>query len=76
MTPPRSQEGTPAASTALVPVDTSSCPACGAAAGAVTVLEPQLVRHGGYGATRRTEVAVCSVACGWSRISNVTEVRP
>jgi hypothetical protein len=68
-----------AGSKALVPLEAGVCPACGCATERLTFGEPQMFRHGGYGATRETVVEVCSapvVVCRWSLVRSVTEVRP
>ncbi len=59
----------------LVVVDPAVCPACTSPTATVTIDEPAIVRHGGYGATRTTTVAFCS-DCGWSLVRNVTETNP
>jgi predicted RNA-binding Zn-ribbon protein involved in translation (DUF1610 family) len=60
---------------ALVPVDTTACPDCGETLDPSITDEPALVRHGGYGAMRRTIRDACG-ACGWSIVRSVTEVHP
>jgi hypothetical protein len=51
------------------------CPECEGGLEATIVMEPALVRIGGYGATRKTTLQGCR-ACGWTRTIEVTEVRP
>lgn len=64
-------------STDLVALDPAVCPDCGAATVPMTVHEPALLRHGGYGATRRTITMRCvGVRCSWSMETDVTEVNP
>ena len=64
-------------SNALVPLDPTSCPLCGHRVVELSFDEPALIRGGGYGATRRTTVAVCMAErCRWHVTRNVTEVRP
>jgi hypothetical protein len=63
-------------SRALVPWTPGRCPDCaGDELRQVTVAEPTLFRHGGYGATRATTVDVCG-GCGYRRTVNVTELSP
>ena len=62
-------------SRALVPWTPGRCPDCaGSELRPVTVAEPTLFRHAGYGATRETVVEVCR--CGYRRTVRTTEVRP
>lgn len=64
-------------SLALVHVPTdSSCPRCGQPTHDETFWEPALLRHGGYGATRRTITRTCTGDCPWSVTVEVTEERP
>ncbi len=68
-------------SRAVVPLDPSTCPNCGAAVQTVCVEEPTLFRHGGYGATRRTTSRLCVRAlarqgCRFGLTADVTEVNP
>lgn len=61
----------------LVTIPAHLCPACGAEVELVVFAEPGLVRHGGYGATRRTVIRLCrSPGCDWSLVSSVDETRP
>jgi len=63
------------ASTALVPVSSDLCPACGQ--GLVEQIEETdaLFRHAGYGATAQTIRAYCR-ECSWQMVRSQTEVRP
>jgi hypothetical protein len=60
---------------ALLPIDPDACPQCGSGALKWTVHQPALLRHGGYGGTRRTVEVVCG-ECGWSLTREVSEVAP
>jgi len=64
-----------AGSRALVPIDRSACPMCGGALHEVTMDQPALFRHGGYGATTETHSVFC-LPCGWGLTVSTTEVRP
>lgn len=59
---------------ALVALDRDRCPRDGATLEQVTWYEPALIRHGGYGATRKTVQKLCP-ACGWSIVAERSEVR-
>lgn len=63
---------------ALVPVDTSACPACGAPTAEKSAHEDALLRHGGHGATRTTRIVHCSRSpgCPWVLAAEVGETRP
>lgn len=69
-------------SRSLVPLDPAACPSCAGLTTTVTVAEPPLFRHGGYGAVRQTTSRVClaTVAgtsrCGWRVTTDVSEVNP
>jgi hypothetical protein len=66
-------------SRAVVPIERGACPACGAPPVEVVFGEPQMFRHGGYGATRETVVDVCTappLVCRWTLVRSVTEIRP
>lgn len=78
--PPKKKRWT--GSRALVPVEPGVCPVCGTELVTERLHEPALIRHGGYGATRRTERAYCphkhpdGTLCGWVLLREVTEERP
>lgn len=57
-----------------VPVDPACCPDCGTPLDVMTVTEAPLLRHGGYGAARRSVTRRCR--CGWALIAEVEEQRP
>jgi hypothetical protein len=59
----------------LATVDPDVCPECSNRLETMYVSEPAIVRHGGYGATRRTSVRYC-VVCPYSRHAETSEVRP
>lgn len=59
----------------LVQLDASSCPECDGTLVEHIADEPALLRHGGYGATRRTRRRSC-VQCGWSLTVERGEVHP
>lgn len=62
-------------STALVPWTPGKCPQCaGEGLETLTLGEPALFRHGGYGATRETVLELH--ACGYRREVRTTEVNP
>lgn len=58
----------------LVAIPADRCPACGAGTHDTPVEQPALLRHGGYGATRRTVLRSCR--CGWMLLAEVSEVWP
>lgn len=64
--------------TDIVLVDRRRCPSCRGEVIESTIDEPALLRHGGYGATKRTRFLYCEnlLRCGWSLVADVTEVRP
>ncbi len=63
--------------TGLVALDSTLCPNCAAPVSLLTVLEPALLRGGGYGATRKRVLARCSeLRCGYPHEREVSEVRP
>lgn len=59
---------------ALIPLDPTVCPACGAPCEVEMTAQPALIRGCGYGATRTTTVRWCP--CGWTLTADVTETRP
>jgi hypothetical protein len=62
---------------ALVAIDPGVCPACSTELVETALHEPALIRHGGYGATRRTVDVYCPRDdCRWSMQREVSEVRP
>lgn len=61
--------------TALICLDPSLCPECSTSLDSLVQDEPALLRHGGYGATRRTTFGRCG-GCGWVILASVEEVRP
>jgi hypothetical protein len=66
-----------AASTELVRVEPGRCPACGAPTERDVVQEQPLLRHGGYGAARRTVTESCSrTTCHWWLTCDISEERP
>lgn len=65
------------AGSALVQVEVGRCPACGTSTHREVVQEQPLVRHGGYGAARRTVTEHCPNAkCRWWLTTDVSEERP
>ena len=58
----------------LVVRDPAVCPDCGGGLERLTVGEPPLLRHGGYGALLRTVVRWCR--CGYRLVVDRSEVRP
>lgn len=59
----------------IVLLDRHLCPACRRPTEDETVDAPALIRHGGYGATRRTVARHCK-HCGWACLVEVSEVNP
>jgi endogenous inhibitor of DNA gyrase (YacG/DUF329 family) len=59
----------------LATTDPARCPACGAEVTDEQVDQPALIRHGGYGATRRTVTRHCP-GCGYSLNHTTSETRP
>jgi hypothetical protein len=59
----------------LATFDPSQCPECGADLGHEQVDQPALIRHAGYGATRRTITRHCT-ECSYSLKHVITETRP
>lgn len=59
----------------MVPIVRDRCPDCGGELSTITVEQPAIVRHGGYGATRVHSIRKC-VDCGWSLHEETSEVRP
>jgi rRNA maturation protein Nop10 len=59
----------------LITIDPDTCPVCGSELGLEQVDQLPLVRHGGYGAARRTITRHCP-DCGYSLNHVVTETRP
>lgn len=65
------------ATRALVLIDRSLCPACGAPTQEVRLLQPALFLFGGYGATRSSTAVACTGRhCTWAMTTEVTEIRP
>ena len=60
---------------ALVPLDPDTCPRCDSELRHVASDQPALLRHGGYGADRRSEMSTCP-ACGFEGASTIGETRP
>jgi len=64
----------------LVAISLHACPSCGCPIGTQTVETPALLRHGGYGATRRVVMLYCwfygPARCNWRMVKEITEVRP
>lgn len=58
----------------LVRTEVGRCPRCGDAVQREVLEEPALVRHGGYGATRRSVREHCP--CGFSLLVEESEVKP
>jgi hypothetical protein len=59
----------------LTPLPPELCPDCGEVlADDIAWEEPALLRHGGYGATRRTVRRCCP--CGWALVVERSEIRP
>ena len=63
------------ASKELVCIEPGRCPSCGVATVREIVQEQPLLRHGGYGAARRTVTDHCPT-CNWWLTSDVSEERP
>jgi hypothetical protein len=69
-------------SRALVPLDPAACPSCAGMVTTVTVAEPPLFRHAGYGGVRETTSRVCVASlrresgCRWGMTAVVTEANP
>ncbi len=61
-------------SMSLVPVDLDGCPARGARLTVMTVAQPALLFHGGYGETTATRTLICP--CGWDLEHTVTSEAP
>jgi hypothetical protein len=57
-----------------VAVDPTRCPDCGRPLMVDATEQPALLRHGGYGATRRTVARLCP--CGWHLVASIGEVAP
>lgn len=61
----------------LVTREVGRCPACGEPTEREVMTEEPLLRHGGYGAARRTVTEHCpALACSWFLLSEVAEDRP
>lgn len=60
---------------ALERLNPARCPECQDKLQAETVGEPALFFHGGYGALRQTSTLHCPT-CGWTMVSEISEVRP
>lgn len=62
---------------AIVLVERDHCLRCGSEdLEKIVVGQLPLLRHGGYGAVRQTTITLCNEPCGWSFVSDITEVRP
>jgi len=61
-------------SRALVPFPADACPSCGSAVYTLSVSQPALFRHAGYGADLRSTIRRC--LCGWGLEAQRQEVRP
>ncbi|MCI0635548.1 MAG: hypothetical protein L0206_16785 [Actinobacteria bacterium] len=59
----------------LAVVDPDVCPECGGRLETLAVGQPALIRHGGYGATRRTAVRFCTT-CPYALSTETSEARP
>jgi hypothetical protein len=59
----------------LVTLDPALCPTCGAVLSTGSWDEPALLRHGGYGASRRTTARYCG-NCSFVLIAEQCEARP
>jgi hypothetical protein len=59
----------------LVTIPTDVCPDCGAATLVMSWAEDALLRHGGYGETRRTTATRCG-NCGTEISREITSERP
>ena len=59
----------------LVPLDRHACPDCAQPLGHLVIWQRALLRHAGYGATRRSVVRRCP-ACGWHLEAEQSEVTP
>ena len=65
------------ASASLVRIEVGRCPSCGSSTEREQVKEEPLLRHGGYGAARRTITESCSnPTCRWWLTTDVSEERP
>lgn len=62
------------ATVSLVPLRLDACPSCDGVLDVEHVTQGVLLRHGGYGAERRTSTVHC--VCGWSLLREVSEQRP
>lgn len=73
----RHAEKAKAASAELVTIEPGRCPSCGAATVREAVQEQPLLRHGGYGAARRTVTEHCeNHYCRWWLTTDISEERP
>lgn len=61
-------------SRALVVLAPDACPSCGGPLDVESVDQRPLLRHGGYGAAKRTTMRHCR--CGWRMQSESSEVKP
>lgn len=61
-------------SRSLVVLPPDACPECGSGLDEETVDQRPLLRHGGYGAAKRTTMRHCR--CGWRMQSESSEVKP
>lgn len=59
----------------LVPVAADACPTCAGVLLVMSIAQPALFRHGGYGATQRQTERWCPT-CGWHLLAEVVEVNP
>ena len=71
---PEHREEAQRKSAELVVQEAARCPRCGARIEREVVTAQPLLRHGGYGAARRTVSEWCS--CGWRLVVDVSEERP
>jgi hypothetical protein len=61
----------------IEPLPRDTCLRCGADTTTIAVGQPALFIHGGYGATERTTIRLCTIHdCGWTMVVHVQEVNP
>jgi hypothetical protein len=61
----------------IVPLPRDACLRCGGEITTFGVGQPALFIHGGYGATERTTIRLCTTHdCSWSMVVHVQEVNP